>query len=71
MGLFVRTSVDPMRVSFVSANPLTAFVMSPTLENVKGHIAFCLSLRPCVRLLQNLLRYSFEISYMDPSSNNN
>ena len=38
--------------------------MPPTLEKLKGHIAFGLSVRP----LQNLLRYSFEISYMDSSS---
>ena len=43
-----------------------------SLEKLKGHIAFGLSVRPCmrpsVRPLQNLLRYSFEISYMDSSS---
>ena len=42
--------------------------MPQTLEKLKGHIAFCLSVRPSVRLLQNLLKYSFEISYMDSSS---
>ena len=46
--------------------------MPPTLEKLKGHIAFGLSVRVCVRPsvrpLQNLLRYSFEISYMDSSS---
>ena len=43
-------------------------------QNVSGNlgmklaIAFGLSVRPSV---QNLLRYSFEISYMDSSSKNN
>ena len=41
--------------------------MPPTFEKLKGHIAFGLS----VRLLQKILRYSFEISYMDYSSKNN
>ena len=49
--------------------------MSPTLEKLKGQIAFGLCVRasvhacvrPSVRPLQNLLRYSFEISYMDSS----
>ena len=36
-------------------------VMPPTLEKLKGHIAFGLSVRPSVCPLQNLLRYSFEI----------
>ena len=39
------------------------------MEMLKGHIAFGLSvrasIRPSVRPLQNLLRYSFEISYMN------
>ena len=39
------------------------------MEKLKGHIAFGLSvrasIRPAVRPLQNLLRYSFEISYMN------
>ena len=43
--------------------------MSPTLEKLKGHIALGLS-SVCVSV-QNLLRYSFEISYMDSSSKNN
>ena len=43
--------------------------MPPTLEKLKGHIAFGLSVRPSVRAsVQNLLRYSFEISYRDSSS---
>ena len=46
------------------------FIMPPTLEKLKGHIAFALSVRPSVRPLQNLLRYSFEILYMDSSKNN-
>ena len=33
--------------------------MPPTLEKLKGHIAFGLSLR----MLQNLLRYSFDFIY--------
>ena len=41
--------------------------MPPTLEKLKGHIGLGLSvgacLRPSVRPLQNLLRYSSEISY--------
>ena len=41
--------------------------MPPTLEKFKGHIVIGLSVRPSVRPLQNLLRYSFEISYMDSS----
>ena len=45
------------------------FFMPPTLEKLKGHIALGLSVRPSVhpsvRQLQNLLRYSFEISFMD------
>ena len=48
--------------------------MPPTLEKLTGHIAFGLSVRPCMRPsvhpLQNLLRYSFEISYMDSSLKN-
>ena len=42
--------------------------MPPTLEKLKGHIAFGLSVYASVRPLQNLLRYSFEISYMDSLS---
>ena len=44
------------------------------LEKLKGQIALalsvrvCVSMRPSVHPLQNLLRYSFEISYMDSSS---
>ena len=55
--------------------------MPPTLEKLKGHIAFGLLCPPTLeklmghivsmRSLQNLLRYSFEISYMDSSSKNN
>ena len=56
--------------------------MPPTLEKLMGHIyapkfgkvegAYCFQLnRVCVRQLQNLLRYCFEISYMDSSSKNN
>ena len=45
--------------------------MPQTLEKLKGHIAFGLAVRLCVRPslrpLQNLLRYSFEILYMDSS----
>ena len=41
--------------------------MPPTLEKLKGHIGLGLSvhacLRPSMRPLQNLLRYSSEISY--------
>ena len=44
----------------------SALGMPPTLKKLKGHIAFGLS----IRRLQNLLRYSFEISYMDSSSKN-
>ena len=39
--------------------------MPPTLEKLKGHIAFI-----CVSV-QIFLIYSFEISYMDFSSQNN
>ena len=43
--------------------------MPPTLEKLKGHIALGVSVRPSVRVfVQNLLRYSFETSYMDSSS---
>ena len=42
--------------------------MPPTLEKLKGHIAMGWSVRVS---FQNLLRYSFEISYMDSSSKNN
>ena len=42
--------------------------MPPTLEKLKGHIAMGLSVSVSV---QNLLRYSFEISYMDSSPKNN
>ena len=45
--------------------------MPPTLEKLKGHIAFALSGRASVRasvIKFILLRYSFEISYMDSSS---
>ena len=43
----------------------TVFITPPTLENLKGHIAFASSVRPSVRAsVQNLLRYSFEISYI-------
>ena len=53
--------------------------MPPTLDKLKGQIAFGLSgrpsvracARPSVRPLQNLLKNSFEISYMDSSSKNN
>ena len=42
---------------------------APNFGKVEG--AYCFRLvRPCVRPLQNLLRYSFEISYMDSSSKN-
>ena len=42
--------------------------MPSTLEKLKGHIALGLSVRPPVCLFKILLRYSFEISYMDSSS---
>ena len=42
--------------------------MPPTLEKLKGHIAFGSSVYASVHPLQNLLRYSFEISYMDSLS---
>ena len=46
--------------------------MPPTLEKLKGHITFGLSIRPCVRPfvrpLKISLSYSFEISYMNFSS---
>ena len=50
-----------------------SFFMPPTLEKLKGHIALGSCVRPSVRpsvhaSVQNLLRYSFEISYMDTSS---
>ena len=46
--------------------------MPPTLEKLKGHFALGLSVRPSVRAsVQNLLRYSFEISHMDSLSKNN
>ena len=52
-----------------------AFIMPPILEKFKGHIAFGLmfrlSVRPSVCPLENLLRYSFEILFMDSSSKNN
>ena len=45
------------------------------MEKLKGHIAYGLSvlasIRPSVHPLQNLLRYSIEISYMDSLSKNN
>ena len=45
-------------------------IMPRTLEKVEG--AYCFGLvHPSMSLLQNLLRYSFEISYMDSSSNDN
>ena len=50
------------------ANDIGIIFMLPTLENLKGHFASALSVHPSVRPLQNLLRYSFEISYMDSSS---
>ena len=46
------------------------FIMPPTLERLRRHIALGLSLSPSMCLLQNLLRYRFEISYMDSSSKN-
>ena len=43
--------------------------MLPTFEKLN---AFGLSVRPSVRVsVQSLLRYSFEITYMDSSSKNN
>ena len=50
---------------------LWVFFMPPTLEKLKGHIALGLSVHPSVRPLQNLLRYNFDISYMDSSSKDN
>ena len=48
------------------------FFMPPTLEKLKGHIALGLSMRPSISAsVQNLVRYSFVISYMDSSLNNN
>ena len=47
------------------------FVYAPNFGKVEGHIALGSSARPTVRPLQNLLRYSFEISSMDSSSKNN
>ena len=45
------------------------FFMPPTVEKLKGHIASGLSVRPSARgSVQNLLRYSCEVSYMDSSS---
>ena len=41
---------------------LLCFFMPPTLEKLKGHIAFGLSVRASVR---PCVRYSFEISFMD------
>ena len=42
--------------------------MPPTLEKLKGHIALGLSVLPSVHAsVQNIVRYSFEISYMDSS----
>ena len=53
-------------------NIIQAFYAPTTLEKLEGHIAFGFSVRPSVRaFVQNLLRYSFEISYMDSSSKNN
>ena len=46
----------------------------PTLEKLKRHIPLacpCVCARLFVPPLQNLSRYSFEISYMDSSSKNN
>ena len=41
--------------------------MPPTLEKLKGRFELVsLSVRP----LKNVLRYTFEISFMDPSSKN-
>ena len=52
--------------------PTLKLFMPPTLEKLKGHIAFGLSVRPSVHAsVQNLLIYSFEIPYMDSSSINN
>ena len=47
---------------------LRPLFMPPTLENLNGHIALGLSVRVSI---QNLLRYSFDISYMDSSSKSN
>ena len=42
--------------------------MTPTLEKLKGHIALGLSMHPSIPAsIQNLLRYSFDISYIDSS----
>ena len=53
----------PLRCTcWISFAPVFSFIMPPTLEKVKGHIAlarpsFCMS-------IQNLLRCSFKISYI-------
>ena len=50
---------------------IMSLIMPSTLEKLKWHIAFGSSVHVSVRPLQNLSRYSFEISYMDSSSKNN
>ena len=70
----MKNNVDPDQLASneASSSGSTLFFMPPTLKKLKGHIAFGLSVRLCVHPsmvpLQNLLRYSFEISYMDSSS---
>ena len=51
----------------------SSVIMPPTLEKLKGHIAKGHNaLGSFVRAyIQNLLRYSFEIPYIDSSSKNN
>ena len=78
MGTFVST---PPRILFYFRFILVLlFTIPPTLENLQGHFAFGLSVHPSYRQsicpsvrasIQNLLRYSFEISYVDSSSKNN
>ena len=48
-------------------------ILCPQLwESLRGILLLaCLSVHPLQNLLQNLLRYSFEISYIDFSSKNN
>ena len=57
------------KVRHVNGPPIYIRKQIEMMEKLKGQIAFGLSvrasIRPSVRPLQNLLRYSFEISYMN------
>ena len=68
---FVSSSVPPAFSNKYTHRLTHYWLKGDGLEKLKGHIAFGLSVCTCVRPLQKLLRYSFEISYMDSSSKNN